>query len=353
MVVLLQLTTVENVLKVCFNSNMSDINSAYMVLRDAAKQRGLFEKMPGYYIAQTMSALGIISSGFLLLWLFSHIALQIGAIVILSIGMVQAALIGHDIAHHQVFRSQRLYNIFGTFYWNFILGVSFRYWNFKHNRHHAHPNHFGKDPDLGVPFIFSKTRSTHVTEFFNVITKYQKIYFFPILPLSFFSVVGLSARFLMRQKMTATILAEWTLYILHYVTYFWLLGSFLSFERIMILTLIHYMTTGMYLGMVFAPNHKGRPLFDENEITPYAYQQVVTSRNIRPHILTDFFYGGLNYQIEHHLFPTMARPNLRRARALVRTFCNEEKIPYQETSFLGSFRQIYQNFVTNPKTSDI
>ena len=49
--------------------------------------------------------------------------------------------------------------------------------------------------------------------------------------------------------------------------------------------------------------------------------------------------GGLNYQIEHHLFPTMPRPNLRSAQPLVRAFCQEHGLPYTEASLLGSYAQ--------------
>src|SRR5690348_18252302 len=50
--------------------------------------------------------------------------------------------------------------------------------------------------------------------------------------------------------------------------------------------------------------------------------------------------GGLNYQIEHHLFPSMPRPNLRRVQGLVRDFCAATDLGYRVESFAGSFRQI-------------
>jgi len=67
---------------------------------------------------------------------------------------------------------------------------------------------------------------------------------------------------------------------------------------------------------------------------------VVTARNIRGGRLTTFMLGGLNYQIEHHLFPSMPRPNLRLAQGMVRDFCARAELGYSEESFAGSFRQI-------------
>jgi fatty acid desaturase len=66
---------------------------------------------------------------------------------------------------------------------------------------------------------------------------------------------------------------------------------------------------------------------------------VLTSRNIRGGCLTDWFLGGLNYQIEHPLFPSMPRPNLRLAQPLVRAHCQDVGIPFVETGLVDSYRQ--------------
>ena len=68
-------------------------------------------------------------------------------------------------------------------------------------------------------------------------------------------------------------------------------------------------------------------------------QQVLTSRNVRGVWLTDNALGGLNYQIEHHLFPSMPRPNLRKAQPLIAAFCAEHGLPYAQSSLLGSYAQ--------------
>ncbi|MFZ4284599.1 fatty acid desaturase family protein, partial [Streptomyces rhizosphaericola] len=68
-------------------------------------------------------------------------------------------------------------------------------------------------------------------------------------------------------------------------------------------------------------------------------RQVLTSRNVRGSLLTDWFLGGLNYQIEHHLFPSMPRPHLRLAQPLVRAHCRSLGIPYTETGLVDSYRQ--------------
>jgi len=96
----------------------------------------------------------------------------------------------------------------------------------------------------------------------------------------------------------------------------------------------------LYLGISFAPNHKGMPIIETATAAGFARRQVVTARNITGGRFTNFMLGGLNYQIEHHLFPSMPRPNLRRVQGLVRDFCVATDLCYREESFVESFRQI-------------
>lgn len=81
-------------------------------------------------------------------------------------------------------------------------------------------------------------------------------------------------------------------------------------------------------------------LENENDMD-FLHRQALTSRNIHAHPWTDFWYGGLNYQIEHHLFPGMARNQLKQAQQLIRPFCQAHAISYHETSVLQSFREIF------------
>ena len=71
---------------------------------------------------------------------------------------------------------------------------------------------------------------------------------------------------------------------------------------------VHQGLLGLYLGSVFAPNHKGMPILSKDDDSDFLRRQVLTARNVRGGRLTDLLLGGLNYQIEHHLFPSMPRP---------------------------------------------
>ena len=84
-------------------------------------------------------------------------------------------------------------------------------------------------------------------------------------------------------------------------------------------------------------------------------RQVLTSRNIRGSWLTDNLMGGLNYQVEHHLFPSMARPNLRQEHTrLSLSIAVRMQIPLVEMNLLSSYMVImrYLNDVGLSKNSD-
>jgi fatty acid desaturase len=85
------------------------------------------------------------------------------------------------------------------------------------------------------------------------------------------------------------------------------------------------------------------PILAADDQTDFLRRQVLTSRNVRGSRLIDFALGGLNYQIEHHLFPSMPRPNLRHSQAIVREFCHQHGIAYCQTTLLRSYAQTLQH----------
>ena len=97
---------------------------------------------------------------------------------------------------------------------------------------------------------------------------------------------------------------------------------------------------GFWMGASFAPNHKGMPLVPANLKLDFLRRQVLMSRNIRGSRLLDWAMGGLNYQIEHHLFPSMPSLHLRRAAPIIARYCRERGIPYTRVSLLSSYATV-------------
>jgi fatty acid desaturase len=97
---------------------------------------------------------------------------------------------------------------------------------------------------------------------------------------------------------------------------------------------------GFYLGSAFAPNHVGMPLVSPRLKLDFLRRQVLMSRNVHGGRFISMLMGGLNYQIEHHLFPSMARPALRKVQPLVAAYCAAEGVPYTQLTLWQSYRVI-------------
>jgi fatty acid desaturase len=130
---------------------------------------------------------------------------------------------------------------------------------------------------------------------------------------------------------------------LHLAAYLTAVLLVLSPVKAIVFIVVHQGLFGLYLGCSFAPNHKGMPVLSADDQTDFLRRQVLTARNVRGNWLVDFALGGLNYQIEHHLFPSMPRPNLRRSQAIVREFCRRHDLAYCETTLLNSYAQALEH----------
>ena len=120
----------------------------------------------------------------------------------------------------------------------------------------------------------------------------------------------------------------------------------LSPVRAVVFIAVTQLLFGFYLGVSFLTNHVGMPTLVGGNDLGFLRRQVLTSRNLSGPIFTGFVFGGLDTQIEHHLFPTMPRANLRRARKLVRPFCAERRIAYTEESPWQAYCQVLRHLQT-------
>ncbi|MFF1926447.1 fatty acid desaturase family protein, partial [Streptomyces sp. NPDC058221] len=166
----------------------------------------------------------------------------------------------------------------------------------------------------------------------------QAYLFFPLLALEGFSlhVAGVKALADRSLKQRG---AEGALLIAHFALYLTALLLVLPPGKALAFLAVHQCLFGIYLGSIFAPNHKGMQMLSGDDLPDFLRRQVLTSRNVRGGWFTDIALGGLNYQIEHHLFPSMPTPQLRKAQPVVRRYCQELGLTYTETGLIGSYRQ--------------
>lgn len=328
------------------NSTHSDlINSAsndsrlFSELRRQVSGAGLLDTQRGYYTVKIGGTLLAWAVGWVALFAVGSSWWQLLVAVYLAECAVQLAFIFHDASHKEISRSKNLTLAIGYTVGNLLLGVSFGWWLAHHGQHHNNPNHLELDPDITRKIaVFTPDHVDRRRGWKRWIVKHQAHIYFPFTSLDTLRLRVASIEAIKNGKVKHPVL-ETSLLLVHAALFFGAVFWVMGIGQAIAFTALYHVLVGIHLGMSFAPNHKGMPTTDG---TPSGWieRQVLTSRNIAPGPFTDLMYGGLNYQIEHHLFPTMPRNNLKRARPIVRVFLEQNDYPYTETSVRQSLRDI-------------
>ncbi|MFC5829781.1 fatty acid desaturase family protein [Nonomuraea insulae] len=302
-------------------------------------QEGLLDKRPGYYVVR----IGLVAALFAGTWaLFAAIGdswWQLPVAVLLAVAFAQVTLLAHDLAHGQIFRSRRTSRIAGLFAGNLAVGLSYGWWMDKHTRHHANPNHEEHDPDVAPDVLLWSERQVEVSRGIpRFIGRWQAFLFFPMLTLEGLNLKVSSFRALRRTSLKGR-KTEGLLLSAHVLAYMGAVFLVLPLPKALLFLVVHQACYGIYLGCTFAPNHKGMPVLTSEDELDYLRRQVLTSRNVRGGHFVNTALGGLNFQIEHHLFPSMPTANLRRAQPIVRDYCASLGVDYVECGLLESWGQ--------------
>ncbi|APX00410.1 fatty acid desaturase family protein [Arthrobacter sp. QXT-31] len=311
------------------------LTKAYLQLSQQVRETGLLRRTPWFYaLVGGVLAIGIAGCAALSVLLGpSWFQLLIAAA--LGILFTQVAFLAHEAGHRQILAGGPPTTCSPAS--GRCGGVSYSWWDSKHSRHHANPNKVGRDPDIEVDTISSSTW-----------TRQSQGHSCPDHPPPGLAVLPAadtggpesalsqpSPPALPRTGQGPQV--ELGLLALRFAAV--LLPLFLLLPPGMALAFLGVQlgVFGLYMGATFAPNHKGMPVIDRDAKLDFFSKQVRTSRNISGGWWATWLMGGLNYQVEHHLFPSMPRPHLAKARRLVREQCTRLSVPYTETSIWSSY----------------
>ena len=297
------------------------------------RNEGLLRRGTFFYLALgtvLVLALGGAITGFVLFGASWYQLLIAGG---LGIVFTQIAFLAHEASHRQVLTSGPANDRLGRLLIVLGVGMSYQWWMTKHTRHHANPNRVGKDPDIEVDTIaFTSESAATQRGVFAWITRRQGWLFYPLMLLEGLNLHVHSVRSLVRRGRVEGRWFELGMIALRSVAYlgviFWVLPLGMAFAFLGVQLAVF----GLYMGTSFAVNHTGMPIIPADAKLDFFTKQVRTSRNISGGFWASTLLGGLNYQVEHHLFPSMARPHLARAREIVREYCYVHEIPYTEMS---------------------
>ena len=318
----------------------------YRHLKIRVRDAGLLGRRTGHYLGMGIVLavlLGGAVAGFILLgdsWYQLLIAAALGIL------LTQFAFLAHEASHRQILSSGPANDKIGRFLANVVVGISYQWWMNKHNKHHAMPNTVGKDPDIEWDTISFQTEDAQKQQgFLKWITERQGYLFFPLLTLEGLNLHMRSMIYLFTGDRVKGRGKEITSIILRLSIYVTIIFFFLPVGIAFAFLGVQLAVFGVYMGASFAPNHKGMPMIPKESRIDFFSRQVLTSRNVMARstfgnrVLSHVF-GGLNYQVEHHLFPSMPRANLAPVARIVREYCHELKVPYTVASVSQSYAQV-------------
>ncbi|HSX24483.1 MAG TPA: acyl-CoA desaturase [Candidatus Andersenbacteria bacterium] len=310
----------------------------YTLLQSEVEKAGLLDRAYGYYAVLIITSL----IGFFLSLYYVITIKSIPILVIWDIALafftVQLSGIMHDAGHRAIFKTSKMNDVVG-FICAVLIVMGYSSWKTKHYLHHAHTNEEDVDPDLGLPilsFTVEKYRARKGVQ--KILSRYQSYLYYPIGLLVNFSVRITSMMYFWKnlKKYSVEIILFTIGLIVMYIV------PFLVFDFIKAITLVIVFNffSGVYLLNIFAPNHKGMPVLKRGKKISFLEQQIMTSRNVKGSAIVDYIYMGVNYQIEHHLFPNCPRNKLKLIVPYVKNLAQDMNLDYTEVGIIESNRII-------------
>ncbi|MGG5173513.1 fatty acid desaturase family protein [Pseudarthrobacter sp. J1763] len=314
----------------------------YIQLTETVRSMGLFKRELSWYHWR-MARLGLLLASTIALFVMIGPSWwNLITAALFSFFCAQAAFLGHDAAHRQIYESGAANGLASRILANLAVGLSYGWWLNKHGRHHANPNKVGKDNDIAPgALVFTPEDAATRTGIGAWGARHQRQLFFPILLLLGLDLHRESILRVANPKETVPHRAQEALFLAirlvalpTAVVLF--LGPAIGFTWMG----VQLGLFGLYFGLVFAPNHLGMPIVPKDAGIDFLRRQVLMSRNIKGGWTINALMGGLNYQVEHHLFPTMSSRSLRRVQPLVQQFCKDKGIKYTATTLPEAFSSI-------------
>ncbi len=318
-------------------SNISANASTRLVseLRAKARGAGLLDRYPARYARRALLLTPPCAISLYLAWTHSSSFVVILMSAAAALLCIQLGLIAHDAGHRAVARASWANAFAGHLTFTVLNGLGFQSWCVSHNAHHAACQDESADPDMWIDILVSLTpRSAEAkTGVGRRLLRFQGFTFW-FLALFFTHSLRLQSLAHSYRK-PARYSRDCLLLPLHYILWF-VLPIFLidvGWGRVLVVYAFTSAAMGLYLAVLFWVNHIGMPVIQPGHNLSFAEQQVIGSRNVRCRAGLDWFFGGLNFQIEHHLVPDCPAPHLRKLRAIAHPLCVDAGLPYREEGF--------------------
>jgi fatty acid desaturase 2 (delta-6 desaturase) len=333
--------------KICpEQKELQPIEKDFLTLRDKMETKEFFKTSPLFFVAHFLHIVLFYFAAWGTLWYFGNNWITwLAAAALTTVSQAQAGWLQHDFGHHTVFDIINLNRALHHVVIGLMKGVSSFWWNYRHYQHHAKPNVYLKDPDITIPYVvllgkiipekWGKKRWGTMPYHF------QQHYFFligpPLLLPIYFHVEVLF--YVLKKRKWIDFVCMLIFYMIFHCTFSSFLGGFWpSFRFYFFIRCVesHW--------FVWATQVSHIPMnIDLDHRQDWPSLQLAGTRNVEQSFLNDWFLGHLNFQIEHHLFPTMPRHNFQKAKPYVIEFCKKHNLDYQEKPIWTAFGDIVRS----------
>ncbi|XP_063145273.1 acyl-CoA (8-3)-desaturase-like [Candoia aspera] len=314
----------------------------FQELRTKVKKMGLLKSSFTFFTFMFLHAFLLDIASWLTIWYFgkSWVPFLIG-IAMFTTAQNQYGFFQHDLGHDSVFLKSKWNRVAHIFVIGFLKGGPRTWWLDMHNQHHAKPNCFRKDPDLNMhPFLFSLGKPLSV-ELGKKKKKYmpyqhQHKYFALLAPLTFVAFVQLIIfRYAARKKSWS----DFVIILFYNLRVCLMYIPLMGFKSFMAFYWLARLLESTWFLWVSQMNHIPMNInYDQN--LDWVSAQLSATCNVDHSWFNDWFTGHLNFQIEHHLFPTMPRHNFCKVAPLVKSLCAKHGVQYECKPMLTAFADI-------------
>ncbi|CAO2584662.1 Acyl-CoA (8-3)-desaturase [Lemmus lemmus] len=319
------------------------LTDEFRELRTTVERMGLLKANHLFFLLHLLHILLLDVAAWLTLWIFGTSLVPFFlCTVLLSTVQIQAGWLQHDFGHLSVFSTSTWNHLLHRFVIGHLKGAPASWWNYLHFQHHAKPNCFGKDPDIKMhPLILALGKVLSV-ELGKQKKKYmpynhQHKYFFLIFPPGVvpFFFQWYIFYFVFKRKEWVDLAWMLSFYARFCFTYMPLLGL----KGLLGLFLLFRLLESIWFVWVTQMNHLPMHI-DHDRNVDWVSTQLQATCNVDQSAFNDWFCGHLNFQIEHHLFPTMPRHNYHKVAPLVQSLCTKYGVKYKSKPLLSAFADI-------------
>mmetsp|Transcript_12183 Transcript_12183/g.27050 ORF Transcript_12183/g.27050 Transcript_12183/m.27050 type:complete len:503 (-) Transcript_12183:113-1621(-) len=344
---------------------ISEATEEYRSLRRKLWDEGYFKADPTFYARRHLVWLSLFIAAMSVAMRHpSSLAVAAFGGFLLGLAWQQVAFIGHDAGHYGVTEPTKGggLNWLSWFTTSVMFGISTSMWNEEHSMHHAITLRPREDPQFDyLPIWLISTKELDVGDkaksnllpggarlslLSRLLISVQHFTFLPLCVfIGRFNLHIISVVYaLKRLPSVASVMDLVGMAIYFAMEYAFVVQLPTTATRVVFALAANWVAGILHVQLMLS--HLATETFTEEEerAEGWAEFQLRTSRNIECKWYENWFHGGLEYQIEHHLFPQLPRHNLDKVKPMVEAFAKKHGIVYRSVPFTTALAEILTNF---------